>query len=330
MEDTIPFHLNYNYLVLKTGEVYSIRTEKFLKPAVLGGYLVVNIKVNGKFKLLRVHRLVAKCFIENPEEKDIVNHKDGDRHNNNSDNLEWCSLKENSQHAVRSLGKFSHPRMRKEVVQLGENGEILRTFRTMKEAGKEMKISSNSIREVCVGKRNNIKGLYFKYKDEISPPENARKIPGYSRYLLTKNGKVYSKKMGIFLRPILEPSGYLCVQLYSGKSRKIFRIHKLMAITFLDLDPNSNFVVNHINCKRNDNRLSNLEVCTKKENTAHSVKHGAMGKTRKPVKRIGGNSIKIYESIQEAGRKNGVNPSDISRVCKGKRQTCGGFIWKYV
>lgn len=66
------------------------------------GYKTISLRVNGKQWNLYSHRIIAKYFIPNPENKPIVNHKDGNRANNNISNLEWCTPKENSQHARKT------------------------------------------------------------------------------------------------------------------------------------------------------------------------------------------------------------------------------------
>lgn len=65
------------------------------------GYLRCNMNIEGKPKSYLVHRLVARCFIPNPEGKPFVNHKDGNKHNNSVENLEWCTKSENELHAHR-------------------------------------------------------------------------------------------------------------------------------------------------------------------------------------------------------------------------------------
>lgn len=65
------------------------------------GYVIVILCKKGKKKTLRVHRLVAKSFIPNPHHRKEVNHKDGDKLNNNDWNLEWNTHKQNMHHAIK-------------------------------------------------------------------------------------------------------------------------------------------------------------------------------------------------------------------------------------
>lgn len=65
------------------------------------GYYIVHLS-NGKRKAFTTHRLVATVFIKNTENKDYVNHIDGNKSNNNIENLEWCTGQENMQHAVKN------------------------------------------------------------------------------------------------------------------------------------------------------------------------------------------------------------------------------------
>ncbi len=66
-------------------------------------YEVINVIINGISKPLVAHRIVAKTFIPNPESKPQVNHIDGNKSNNNVNNLEWCTAKENAYHAIYTL-----------------------------------------------------------------------------------------------------------------------------------------------------------------------------------------------------------------------------------
>ncbi len=75
-----------------------------LKEAVHKGYLRVTLSKNGKKKVRLVHRLVALTFIDNSKNLPQVNHKDGNRKNNNLSNLEWCTKEENEMHKRSVLG----------------------------------------------------------------------------------------------------------------------------------------------------------------------------------------------------------------------------------
>ena len=88
------------YEVSSDGDVKNVKTQRVLKPGYSKrGYFQVSLCVLGKSKTSSIHRLIAMAFIENPESKEHVNHKDGIKINNNLENLEWATPNENSQHA---------------------------------------------------------------------------------------------------------------------------------------------------------------------------------------------------------------------------------------
>ena len=81
------------------------------RPKENGYYLFVALSKNGKYRCLCVHRLVAKKFVPNPEEKSQVNHKDGNKSNNVATNLEWVTPLENTRHAIKTgLRKRTPPK----------------------------------------------------------------------------------------------------------------------------------------------------------------------------------------------------------------------------
>lgn len=92
-----------NYLVNEDGIV--IRKDgKIIKQNITNrGYKMINFCIDGKQIGKSVHTLVARAFCDGYEEGLVVNHKDGNKLNNNANNLEWVTPKQNSEHAVKFL-----------------------------------------------------------------------------------------------------------------------------------------------------------------------------------------------------------------------------------
>lgn len=114
-----------NYEVSNTGRVRNRKSGRLLQQKLgrEGRYMSVYLCNNGHENTQRVHRLVAKAFIPNPENKPQVNHIDGNRLNNHISNLEWCTSKENNLHAIKT--ELNHPgEYQKKPIRVVETGEI--------------------------------------------------------------------------------------------------------------------------------------------------------------------------------------------------------------
>ena len=95
MKKLIP---NYeNYWVFDNGDVYNENTKQVLKGSIgEHGYRYYRLSKDNKKKMFYGHRLVAEAFLDNPNDLPVVNHKDGNKLNNNIDNLEWVSYSDNT------------------------------------------------------------------------------------------------------------------------------------------------------------------------------------------------------------------------------------------
>lgn len=124
------------------------------------GYMRVKFKVNGETKSVLVHRMVATCFIPNPDNLPEVNHIDNDRTNNTVSNLEWCTRQYNSDYkkmfGTSPAQLFGCPVF---AVNL-KTGKVLR-FETQSEAARQLGIPSSNINMVIKGKMNTAGGYWF-------------------------------------------------------------------------------------------------------------------------------------------------------------------------
>jgi hypothetical protein len=99
------------YKIDEYGNVYNRKMQKLKQHKCSSGttYYQVCLCKQGKAKNYLTHRLVAKHFIENPLNKEFVNHKDGNKTNNHVSNLEWVSRSENGLHSIHVLGNPKPP-----------------------------------------------------------------------------------------------------------------------------------------------------------------------------------------------------------------------------
>ena len=142
---------NKSYYISSFGRIYSTKSNKLLKtPIGKRGYRNCNMIINGKHKLVTIHRLVAIHFISNPDNKPQVNHIDGDKTNNNIINLEWVTAQENNIHA-RKTGL--HVSDGDKAVNQIKDGIIINTFKSISEASRVTGINRGNINQCCLKNR---------------------------------------------------------------------------------------------------------------------------------------------------------------------------------
>ena len=153
---------------------YKIKTNELYK----NGYLYVDLYKYNKRKRMLVHRLVAKAFISNPNNLPQVNHIDGNKENNNVENLEWCTCSYNLKEAYRlelrkpsraMLGKkgIKCPNSKK-INQYDLNGNFIKLWHSTMDIERELKIKHDSISNCCKHKKSykTAGGYKWEYAEE--------------------------------------------------------------------------------------------------------------------------------------------------------------------
>ena len=133
------------------------------------------------------------------------------------------------------------------------------------------------------------------------------------------------------LKPSINRTGYYQVCLCKQSIQKYYYVHRLVWEAFNGQIP-ENMQVNHINEVKTDNRLSNLNLMTCKENSNWGTRNERRAKKQsKAVLQftLDGILVKEYPSTHQAERETGFAQPSICACCNGKRKTACGYIWKY-
>lgn len=166
------------YFVTDDGRVYSRKEYKNssgrikrIQQVEHKGYKQVFLSEKGIVKNCRVHRLVANAFIPNDCNKPYINHKNGIRSDNRVDNLEWCTSKENSEHAFKILkhkssmfGRYGIHNPKSKIIQQIKDGVVIAEFYGTGEIKRATGFGIQHIHEACKGKHKTIHGFQWRYK----------------------------------------------------------------------------------------------------------------------------------------------------------------------
>jgi plasmid maintenance system antidote protein VapI len=328
-----------DYIIRKSGKIYSRLTCKKIIPTKRGGYyytrlITINKDENRKRGSVGVHILVAKAYHSNPENLPIVNHKDGNGFNNRRTNLEWVSHSRSIKHAYDSgLRKPAY----RPVLQFEKDGAFVRRYESIKEASNDMDCHPETIGKVCRGIKPTARGYLWEYETQLENIEDKdgeewKTIKDHPKYKISSTGRVYSEKTHRYLK-----------QANSGKEdmynrvkldNDMYYVHCLVANAFLG-PPSPKLikpVVDHIDTDLNNNTLSNLQWVEFNENISFAHNRDNSHNHRKVCQySLDGEKIGEYKHAAEAAKKVDISSASISKVCNREKgySSAKDYIWRY-
>jgi len=331
-----------NYDVSNFGNVRNNKTTKMMKLCRKSGYYHVSLTNEICKKTLKVHRLVALTFIENPENKSDVNHKDKNKLNNHINNLNWMTRKENNIHrceGVKITCNKNKPLFRIDK----DTDEILEKYNSIELAGtwafqngytKTIHNGRNSIGN-CL---NGLSKLAYKFKwkyeanndleNEIWKQVILENVDMQDKKYFVSNLGRFKNSFGTIMNNYkVNDNGYIRVYIHN----KTYTMHHLVAVTFIE-NPENKEQVNHKDGNKLNNLVSNLEWNTCSENNLHKFQIGLGNNFTRKITQydLQMNKIKDFNSIVEAVKELNIGNSNIRGVLTNKNKSAGGFIFKYL
>jgi len=162
------------------GRVRSVKGYCYKSNPGNSGYLLVQFYMNGKHVNKNVHRLVAETFIPNPNNLPEVNHKDGDRVNNNVSNLEWCSHSYNIQYREKYGEALGVP-----VFAVNLSNPEVSWFPSQIEASRSLGLFQPNINAVIKEKYKQTGGFWFVNDDDNAVDLTKQKLNEIGKTELT-------------------------------------------------------------------------------------------------------------------------------------------------
>jgi hypothetical protein len=176
------------YEVSNTGLVRRKETGKLIWQGKNCGYCQVSLCKYGKQKSIKVHRIVAMAFIQNPNNLPFINHKDEAKDNNSVENLEWCTRSYNVNYGTANARRVLHTNytevskkraimQSKEVKQYDMDGNVIAVWANAYIA-EAHGYAQDVICKCCNGEKQSHQGFFWKYTDTIKQPYKEAKANG--------------------------------------------------------------------------------------------------------------------------------------------------------
>lgn len=328
-----PIYINNeitNYKVSKFGQVCISSTLKLRSLSTITGYKTCSIFHNNKRYTRQVHRLVAETFIPISEpNKNHVHHKNGNKMDNNVENLEWVT--------ISKINKNAHKNDERKTTKIPIiRWELDNTNPTKYESiSKAMEEYGSSVIECLAGRMEHSRGYKWTYED-ISHKKDTKidlsafkQIDNHPYFLISIDGQVYSKLRNIFIIPRLI-GNYMSIVI----DKKQLCIHRLLATHFLDKPEkyNDNWIVIHKDGNKLNNDINNLKWISPSDIINYTYENSTRSNTRIIVQKdLNDNIIQEYSNATQAAKTLGKNVnSQILRACKNKDKCIlYGYKWEY-
>ena len=161
--------------------------------------------------------------------------------------------------------------------------------------------------------------------------EQWRSIDRYPGYEVSTEGMVRRIGATCARKPVRLKNGYMSIMFYRNKKYCLEYVHRLVAEAFLPREEGKT-QVNHKDLDRGNNKVENLEWC----DYSYNANYGTRSKRAKE-KQFGDRFVvinidtgEVYQTPKDESRATGIHNDSISRVCKGKSKTAGGYRWRYL
>lgn len=261
------------------------------------GHYTFDFKLNNKVQRIKIHRIVAITFIDNPHKLKHIKHIDNNMFNNHVENLKWVST------------------IQYQPIEMNEiNTNMLKP-----------KFSYNSASNKDVVK------IEKQLKSDISNLEIEWKViyinGEMSNYEISNNGQIRIAST-LKSRSLSSHTGYNTCTLIHKEKKYVKQVHRLVAEAFIPNDDTSKKHVNHKNYDKLDNRVENLEWITVSENNKHAHQNEERKTTRIPIIRwnLDRTNPVRYDFVNQAREEFG---SQVTHCLTGRAKQAYGYIWEY-
>lgn len=158
------------------------------------------------------------------------------------------------------------------------------------------------------------------------------KINGFDNYYITKQGEVYNSRKDRYLKPYTDNLGYLQVALSKEGKLYHYRVHRLVALHFLEPVEGKTFV-NHKDGNKKNNSLGNLEWCNNSENMKHAYANGLYNNRHKCAvdvyAKFNGKYLYTASSVTDLAKITGYNRKTLTAILKGEKKNNFNYIFRY-